>query len=229
MKLEEALQDLAAAGTAQNRKVYGRHGVGGPQFGVSYALLGKLAKKIERDHTLAEQLWDSGNHDARVLATLVADPAASTLRGLDQWSRDLDSYILTDSFSSFVAKTPHARRKMERWQTSKKEFVGQAAYSLLGYLAGGEPDFPDSYFEEYLAIIESQIHAHPNRVRHSMNQALICIAVRNPALEAKALKVAARIGKVEVDHGQTSCKTPDATAYIHKTLEHRRKKARSKA
>ena len=57
-----------------------------------------------------------------------------------------------------------------------------------------------------------------------MNGALIAIGIRNPVLQAKALAVAAQIGKVDVDHGQTSCKTPDAGAYILKTVQHREKK-----
>jgi 3-methyladenine DNA glycosylase AlkD len=43
-------------------------------FGVSYAALGKLKKQIKQEHALAEALWETGNHDARVLATMVADP-----------------------------------------------------------------------------------------------------------------------------------------------------------
>ena len=83
MTLAEVLVELETLGTAQNRKTYARHGVTGEAFGVSYANLGKLRKKIKRDHELAQGLWDSGNHDARVLATLVAEPAARAARDLD--------------------------------------------------------------------------------------------------------------------------------------------------
>ncbi|MCY4422680.1 MAG: DNA alkylation repair protein, partial [Acidimicrobiaceae bacterium] len=53
------MAELEAAGTAQNRKVYARHGAAEPMFGVSYADLGKIAKPIKTDHHLAQQLWDS--------------------------------------------------------------------------------------------------------------------------------------------------------------------------
>ena len=59
-----------------------------------------------------------------------------------------------------------------------------------------------------------------------MNSALIAIGIRNSALESKALSAAKKIGKVDVDHGETSCKTPDAAKYIRKTVE--RKKQRKK-
>ena len=58
-----------------------------------------------------------------------------------------------------------------------------------------------------------------------MNNALISIGVRNPALEKKAVAAAKRIGTVEVDHGVTGCKTPAAAAYIKKTVAHNKKKA----
>ena len=49
-----------------------------------------------------------------------------------------------------------------------------------------------------------------------MNNALIAIGGRNAKLKKLALAAAKKIGKVEVDHGDTSCKTPDAAAYINK-------------
>jgi hypothetical protein len=67
-----------------------------------------------------------------------------------------------------------------------------------------------------LGIIERDIHHRKNRVRDAMNSARIAIGIRNKKLEERALKVAKNIGKVVVDHGETSCKTPDATAYIRK-------------
>lgn len=68
----------------------------------------------------------------------------------------------------------------------------------------------------YLETIERDIHQRANRVREAMNSALIAIGMRSPALEEQALAIAAAIGKVHVDHGDTGCKTPDAAAYIHK-------------
>ena len=47
---KKVLQQLKALGTAQNRKVYARHGAGENLYGVSYANLGKLHKQIKVDH-----------------------------------------------------------------------------------------------------------------------------------------------------------------------------------
>ena len=225
MNLQQAMQQLETLGTAQNRKVYARHGVRDNMFGVSYANLNKLAKAARKDHSLAPELWATGNHDARVLATMVANPSLADESLLDAWLADLDSYVITDAFSGFVGKTAMAQAKGEQWIGSDEEWPGRAGWHLVAHLAMKEPELPDAYFITHLATIEGEIHASKNRVRDAMNNALIAIGIRNGALEEEALAAAARIGKVEVDHGETGCKTPDASQYIRRTLDRRRKKA----
>ena len=229
MNLQQALQQLEELGTAQNRKVYARHGVNPNMFGVSYANLNKLAKSSKRDHPLARELWATGNHDARVLATMVANPVQADDRLLDSWVADLDSYVITDAFSGFVGKTALAQAKSEEWIISDEEWPGRAGWHLVAHLAMKDQDLPDAYFAAHLATIEGEIHTRKNRVKDAMNNALIAIGIRNPALEQQALAAATRIGKVEVDHGQTGCKTPDAAEYIRRTLERRRQKAAADA
>lgn len=228
MTLKQTLAALEKAGTAQNRKVYARHGVGGQMYGVSYAELGKLQKAIGTDHGLAVALWATGNHDARVLACMVADPEAFGSRELDAMARELDDYVLTDAFSVLVAKSPHRERKFKAWRDRRHEWTAVAAWNVLAALANHADDRPDAFFHEPLDAIAREIHGRPNRVRHSMNQALISIGVRSDALRRRAEAAAARIGTVAVDHGETGCKTPDARAYIAKTLAHRAKRKRGR-
>jgi hypothetical protein len=113
---------------------------------------------------------------------------------------------------------------MEKWTKSKKEWVGQAGWSLLATLAREDDDLPDTYFEAYLSAIERGIHSSRNRVRYAMNGALIAIGMRNARLEKKAIAVAKRIGEVEVDHGETGCQTPDAVAYLQRGRSRKRRR-----
>ncbi len=226
MTLKQTLAALKAAGTAQTRKIYGNHGVRSEMYGVSYAELGKLKKRIKQDHDLALGLWVGGNHDARVLACMVADVDAFTSRELDAMARELDDYVLTDAFSSMVARGKHRLRKAEACSKRKGEWVGAAGWNLVASQANHDDTLTDAWCRAKLKEIETGIAGAPNRVRHSMNQALICIGVRNPKLEKSALAAARRIGEVVVDHGRTSCSTPDAAAYIAKTLAYRAKKKR---
>ncbi len=217
MRITEAMKALKAAGTAQNRKVYARHGVGGAQFGVSFKDLRALAKKIGRDQDLAEALWVSGNHDARMLATMVADPDRVPVATLNAWSKDLDNYSAADGLSVLAAKTPLARGRADVWSKSKKEFVAQTGWNLIAHLAMSDLELDDAYFEAQIARIETGIDGAENRARHAMNGALIAIGLRSPNLRKKATAAAKRIGRVDVDHGETSCKTPAAVDYIDKT------------
>jgi len=225
MTLQETMKTLESMGTTQNRKVYARHGAGDCQFGVSFANLGILKKRIGTDQQLASQLWETGNSDARSLAALIADPKAMRESDLDAWVNSINYYLLADLVARHVAGgSPFVRKKMEEWTRSEQDFVGQVGWDLLGGLAMYDGDLPDSYFEKYLKAIESRIHKSKNRTRHAMNGALIGIGIRNGNLKKLAVAAAARIGKVVVDHGETGCKTPDAAAYIKKASEYRARK-----
>ncbi len=224
MNLPETLATLESLGTAQNRKVYARHGVSGAQFGVSFANLGKLRKQIKKDHALAQGLWDSGNHDARILATMIADPQQADETLLNAWVADADNYGVADAFADFAAKTPHARALAERWITSDAEYVSRAGWHILAQLALNDPALPDETFAAYLPHITAGIHTRPNRTRQGMHNALMAFGSRSDALFTQALVAAEQIGPVHIDHGQTGCKTPDTIPYMRKAREHRKKK-----
>jgi 3-methyladenine DNA glycosylase AlkD len=212
----EVLDELKSMGSEQTCKTYRKHGIQNEMYGVSYANLKALNKKIKRDHQMALNLWESGNHDARVLATMIADPKSADDAMLESWVNDMGNYTITDAVSGYVAKTPLAREKMEAWVHSDDEWIGTAGWNILGQLAMNDSSLPDSYFESYLDIIQRDIHTRKNRVRYAMNGALIAIGMRNDLLEARAMEVAKAIGMVEVDHGETNCKTPFAPEYIQK-------------
>ena len=180
------------------------------------------------DNDLALKLWASGNHDARILALMIADPAKAESSTLDAWVRELTNYVISDAFSGYVSQTPFAQAKAEQWIESDEEWIGATGWNILAHLAMSDPTLPDAYFSDLLARIERDLHTRKNRVRHSMNNALIAIGVRNETLEAQAFAAAEHIGKVVVDHGETNCKTPAAIPYIQKTKAHYAEKAAKK-
>ena len=77
MNLTETMQQLENFGSEQTRKTWRRHGAAEPMFGVKFGDLAKLQKGIKVNHALAAELWRTGNHDARLLACMVADAAAT--------------------------------------------------------------------------------------------------------------------------------------------------------
>lgn len=234
MSYDDVMASLEALGTAQNRKVYARHGASPPMFGVSYANLGKLEKKHRGDTALAKQLWASGNHDARVLAAKIVDASTAPVKLLDAWVKNADNHVLVGAVASAAARGPHALSRMRKWMKSRSEWVAATGWCVLSQIGGDDDRFTTAELAGYLETIEAEIHGAQNRVRHNMNAALISVGVRNATLTKKAVAAAKRIGPVEVDHGQTSCKTPAAIPYIEKTVAHRaamaaRRAAKAKA
>ena len=217
-----ALAELERCGSEQTRKTYRRHGVLGDQYGVSYADLKALKKSIKTDQALAESLWATGNHNAHILATMIADPKEMARSVLVSWSRDVDNDVLAGALAGVVAGSPHARALMEEWVESEEESLGSAGWSVMARLAGNPTlGLSDEECASYLETIRTTIHGRKNRVRYAMNGALISIGSRSPTFQAKALEAAKAIGKVEVYHGDTACKTPDAAEYILKAAKRR--------
>ena len=217
MKFQEVMRRLKAAGTAQNVKVYKRHGAGNNLFGVSFAELNKLKKEIKIDHDLAQSLWETGNTDAQTLATMIADPAQFTVSSADAWLRDIYYALLAGMLGGVVAKSPIALGRIKKWTKIKKEMTRAAGYgTLASWLKDDANQVPDDLCRDFVGTIEDEIHSSANQARHAMNTALIAIGIYKPKLRRSVIATAKRIGKVEVDHGETSCKTPDAVVYIER-------------
>jgi 3-methyladenine DNA glycosylase AlkD len=230
---ESVMAELEAAGSEQTRKTYRRHGIGNNMYGVSYATLGALEKRIKReknpvrDHELGLGLWATGNYDARVLGLRLLNAARMDDATLNLWVNEVGDYGMADAFGAFAAKTPHAHGLAFDWIAQDGEWIEAAGWNVLSHLViTGE--LSDAECEALLPHIEQNIHTAKNRVRYSMNMTLINIGVRGGGLYTDAMMSARTIGPVIVDHGQTGCKTPDAATYIDKTLAHQAEKAARK-
>ena len=155
---------------------------------------------------------------------MIADPEKTTARTLDTWAKESGNRGTAGILSNLAAKTPVAFKRMEKWITSKNEWVATTGWHTLASLARDDEGLSDKYLERCINTIEADIHESKNFVRYAMNNALISIGTRNATLQKKATAAARRIGKVEVDHGQTGCMTPDAVDYIKKTVAYQAKK-----
>jgi hypothetical protein len=227
---DEAMAALEAAGTEQTRKTYLRHGASEPLFGVKFGDLRPLGKRIGTDHALAEQLWDSGNADARLLACLVADPAAVSEAELDAWLEDIDTYFLVDTFVAETAsKAPGRLERAERWIASGRDRTAQAGWDLMNDVALNDDDVADDYFERQLALIAERMEGYGNWTRRSASSTITGIGLRSDRLEAAARRTAAELGHVEFDPGQTSCVMPDPIEYLEKTKAYRARQAEKRA
>lgn len=231
--MREVMRELESMGTAQNRKIYQRHGAGEVLFGVSFANLKKLKRKVVSaegkkgvNHELSLALWNTGNADAQTFATLIAEPAKLNVETLESWVEGLRYYLLADLIGDVAAQSPASMQLLKNWTSSKIEFKKRTGYALLNYLAREDMHLADSFFEPYIKVIERELQASDNRAKEGMNNCLIAIGGRSASLKDQVLQAAKSIGVVEIDHGETSCKTFVIEAYVNKIWD--RKKLRSK-
>ena len=167
-------------------------------LGVSVPLVRKIAKEIGRDHDLAQELWASKIHEARLLAPMIDDPQEVTMKQLEEWVKDFDSWDVCDQCcSNLFDKTPFAYEKVVDWSSRKEEFVKRAAFALMAALAVHDKQAKNSQFENLLPLIERESIDERNFVKKAVNWALRQIGKRNLTLNRLALKSARQILKKE--------------------------------
>ncbi len=233
MKYQDLVRELRSAGTEQNQKIYRRHGSGSHVWGVSFANLSRLKKSVVSpsgkkglNHDYAVGLWESRIVDCQTLGSMIADPKEVTSEQLDHWVARIQFYPVSDYFAKLVYNSPYWKVKLNKWSHSSREFVKRAGYTVLAIAALKESDMPDQYFMDFLPGIKGGIHRAKNRAKESMNQALIAIGARSAYLRKKAMEVARDIGEVEIDHGETSCRSYNAAVEIEKIYSRRNIKTR---
>ena len=166
-------------------------------YGVSVPNLRKIAREAGNDHALAQQLWASGIHEARILASMVDDPKQVTEKQMDDWSDDFDSWDVCDQCCmNLFDKTGIAYRKAAEWSTREEEFGKRAAFALMACLAWHDKRATDEQYEPFFPIIKREANDIRNYVKKAVNWALRQIGKRNPALNARALATAREIQQI---------------------------------
>ena len=166
-------------------------------LGISVWDLRRLKWDLGTDHRLARQLWASGIHEARILASFVEEPAQVTAAQLDRWVRDFDSWDIVDQVSALIAATPHAGAKIRAWAGRKEEFVKRAAFALIAELAWWDKTMTDREFERFYPLITRAATDERNFVKKAVNWALRNIGKRNRRLNRSATVLARNLARSE--------------------------------
>jgi 3-methyladenine DNA glycosylase AlkD len=195
----QILSALHARANPANVAGMARYGIStNGTLGVPVYEIRALARQIGRDHGIALDLWSSGIHEARILATIVDDPAQLTRRQMNAWARDFDSWDVCDhACHNLFRYTPHAWAMAVKWSTARREFVRRAAFALMAGLAVKAKDAPDSRFESLLPLIISAATDDRNMVKKAVNWALRAIGKRNPNLRRAAIATARQIRAID--------------------------------
>jgi 3-methyladenine DNA glycosylase AlkD len=163
-------------------------------YGVSVPNLRRMAREVGKDHAMAQQLWLSGIHEARIIAGMIDVPEMVTDVQMESWVKDFDSWDICDQCcSNLFNKTKFAYQKAVEWSKREEEFVKRAGFTLMATLAVNDKKAADEKFLKFLQVIKDGSADDRNFVRKAVNWALRQIGKRNHNLNEMAIKVAEEI------------------------------------
>ena len=195
MHVDKVMEDLHSFANPANIQGMARFGINTKtSLGISMPVLRKYAKPLRNNHALADELWNTGIHDARILAALVDDPRKVSKAQMDDWADVLDSWDVCDQCcSSLFVNTPYAHEKAVEWSFHEKEFVKRAGFSLMAILAVRDKKADDREFLKFLDLIVKEAVDERNFVKKAVNWALRQIGKRSHFLHKEAITVGERI------------------------------------
>ena len=194
----QCLAALRRLGSRRNVEGMARFGIRAKNvYGVSKPKMDALAKRVGKSHSLALQLWNSGVHDARILAGMVDEPHLVAAAQMDRWVRDFDNWDVCDGTCCHLfAHTAFAWQKALQWSRKSGEFQKRAAFALMAYLAVHDKRARDHKFVKLLPTIRREAVDDRNFVRKAINWALRQIGKRNLKLNRAAIQEAERIRRI---------------------------------
>lgn len=194
MTVPEILARLESLGDEARRAHNTKSGAPDNQFGVKLGDLRTLAKKINTDHALALQLWDTGNVEAQLLATLIIKPGELSTSELDELTRSTTCAQVADWLNAYVvAQHPEKESLRKRWMTSKDRWAARAGWNLTASrINKGAVD--DLDLPALLDRIEKEMPKAKPEVQWTMNNTLGAIGIHAPKLRKRAIAIGKKIG-----------------------------------
>jgi 3-methyladenine DNA glycosylase AlkD len=215
------MQELAALGSESIRKVLRKHGAQDPFFGVRIGDMKPIVKRIKKDYQLAIDLYATGNYDAMYLAGLIADDARMTRQDLRQWAKTAQSTHCNFTVPWVAAGSLVGIEIAREWIESRDAKLAAIGWSTWCSLLAMKPndELVMSELIKMLDRVQKTIHQAPDQVRFAMNMFVISLAIYVGELREAAIAAAKKIGKVEVDLGDTGCQVPFAPDYIERAKQ----------
>jgi 3-methyladenine DNA glycosylase AlkD len=193
MTVKEVLAQLKSLGDDARRKHNTKAGAPDNQFGVKLGDIRALAKKIKSDHDLALKLWETGNVEAQLLATLIIKPASLSAGELDTLTRTTTCAQVAEWLNSYVvAQHPDKDKLRVKWMKAKDRWAARAGWHLTasGINKGAAGLDPVALLDR----IEKELPRAAPEVQWTMNNTLAAIGIHHPALRKRAVAIGERIG-----------------------------------
>jgi 3-methyladenine DNA glycosylase AlkD len=195
---EELITQLRALANPANVAGMARYGIN-PQgtLGISVYELRRIAKTVAPDHTLAEELWSTGIHEARILASFIERPEWVSEAQMERWVLDFDSWDVCDQVCGLFEGASYAYAKAFEWSERPELFVRRAAFAIIAGLAVHDKQASDAKLAQFLPVIVRQATDERNFVKKAVNWALRNIGKRSLELNRQAIETARQIQRID--------------------------------
>jgi 3-methyladenine DNA glycosylase AlkD len=193
MNTKDILDQLKALGNPARHAHNVRAGAPENQFGVMLGDIRAIAKKLKTNHELALKLWDTGNVEAQLVATLIMKPKALTPDQLDTLTRSTTCSQVADWLNGYVvAKHPGKDALREKWMVAKDRWAARAGWNLTAsHINKGADDLD---LPSLLDRIEKEMPKAAPEVQWTMNNTLAAIGIHNAGLRKRAVAIGEKIG-----------------------------------
>lgn len=194
MTVKEILKQLESLGDDARRKHNIKAGAPENQFGVKLGDLRVIAKKIKSDHDLALQLWEAGNVEAQLLATLIVKPKQLSAADIDRMTCSTTCAQVADWLDAYVvAEYPEKDALREKWMKEKDRWAARAGWNLTASRVNkGAADGLD--LDALLDRIEKELPKAKPEVQWTMNNTLAAIGIKHAKLRPRAVAIGEKIG-----------------------------------
>lgn len=219
--LSDTIAQLKKLGDPKVRTLNIRNGAGNNQFGVKLGELRKVAARLKTNHELALALWQSGNLDAQLLATLIIKPAKLSLDDLHRMVRTITSPQAAEWFSSYVVKEhPDKESLRERWMNDPDPWAARAGWALTSGRINRSPDGLD--IAALLDRIESEMLTANPVVQWTMNTALYGIGIQFAEHRKRAIAIGEKLGIYRDYPVSKGCVSPFAPIAIAEMVKRKK-------
>jgi 3-methyladenine DNA glycosylase AlkD len=153
-----------------------------------------IAKKIKTDHELALELWDTGNVEAQLLATLIIKPQSLSADEVDKLTRSTTCAQVAEWLNSYVvAQHPDKDALREKWMKAKDRWAARAGWHLTASRVN-KKESDDLDLPALLDRIEKEMPKAKPEVQWTMNNTLGAIGIHHPKLRKRAVAIGEKIG-----------------------------------
>ena len=206
----DVLAELAALEDPKIRAVNERHG---NDIGVNLSQLRAIATRLKTQHDFAQELWATGDSQARLVAILISSPKKYTAEQLDAMLRETRVPKVHDWFISYILKkNPESESRRVIWMDDVDEIVASAGWALTSHALAQRVE--NHKIPELLDAIEAEMKLAPDRLQWSMNECLATIGIHYPKHRARAIDIGERLEVLKDYPTPPNCTSPYAPIWI---------------